>query len=423
MSRFGWITYDPAVIDRELGYAEKLGLNCVRVFLQFAVYERDREQFLDDFESFLTLCENHHMQMMPVLFDSCFGDYPDLEKYRDKDWMACPWQNRLGRECWPKLEQYVRDVIGGHRNDRRIVMWDVMNEPTCTRFYTEEADKQRIHTFLGHFLDYVNEQNPDQPCTVGLMLSGEIPLVLEKVDVVGFHNYRRDLREDIRRVKELSRQHGKPAIINEVVRRPEQPFDFAMPILREEKIGWVFWELMLGKTQFSRNNNPIQGVVYPDGTCRDAAEVATILNTSVEEAEKLFDERPKPKFTEDGTTYEGFWIRWTGKGPHGDRLFYSMSREDTATYDFTGTSITLIHKVGHDCGIDRFTIDSEATPYAELDTYSPDVEWNHHTVLAENLTDASHTVVISPAGKKNPKSSNVYLQIVSIESGAHLETH
>jgi len=58
--------YAPVVIDRELGYAEKLGLNCVRVFLQFAVYERSREQFLDNIESFLDLCEKHNMQMMPA---------------------------------------------------------------------------------------------------------------------------------------------------------------------------------------------------------------------------------------------------------------------------------------------------------------------------------------------------------------------
>lgn len=46
-----------------------------------------------------------------------------------------------------------------------------------------------------------------------------------------------------------------------------------MPILREEKIGWCFWELMLGKTQFSRMVFPYQGLIYPDGTCFDASEV------------------------------------------------------------------------------------------------------------------------------------------------------
>jgi predicted GH43/DUF377 family glycosyl hydrolase len=101
--------------------------------------------------------------------------------------------------------------------------------------------------------------------------------------------------EDTRLVQQLGRKPGKPLIINEVVRRPQQPFDFAMPILREEKIGWDFWELMFGKTQFTRDANSIQGLVNPDGTCRDAREVAAVMNLRVEEARQLFPQpRPAP---------------------------------------------------------------------------------------------------------------------------------
>ena len=289
-----WMEFDPTVIDRELGYAAILKLNCVRVFMQYAVYEADPRTFLGRFERFLALCDKHHVQMMPVLFDSCFGDFPDLISYRDKDWMACPGQNRLGPEEWPKMERYVRDVVGEHSRDRRIVMWDIMNEPTCTRFYEQPAEKERIHKFLRHFLDYAKSQNPDQPCTVGLMSSAEIPLVIDRVDVVGFHSYAPELREDIQQARAMAERAGKPVIINEVVRRPEQPFELAMPIVREERIGWVFWELMLGKTQFSRGASPVQGLIYPDGTCRDAGEVAAVLGVGVEQAAQLFPERARP---------------------------------------------------------------------------------------------------------------------------------
>ena len=118
-----------------------------------------RKRFLDNFESFLSLCEKHHIQMMPVIFDSCFGEFPDLEKYRDKDWMACPGQNRLGPEHWPAMQKYVRDVVGRHKDDQRIVMWDVMNEPYVTSFNTE-ADRRTIHTFLGQALEMARRQQP-----------------------------------------------------------------------------------------------------------------------------------------------------------------------------------------------------------------------------------------------------------------------
>ena len=51
-----------------------------------------------------------------------------------------------------------------------------------------------------------------------------------------------------------------------------------MPILAEEKVGWCFWELMIGRTQFSQGPTPYQGVIYPDGTCFDAAEVMLIAS-------------------------------------------------------------------------------------------------------------------------------------------------
>jgi len=409
-----WLDYDPAVIDRELGFAGRLHLGTVRIFLQVAVYERDPKQFLERFENFLALCAKHNIQAMPVVFDSCFGEFPDLQKYREKDWMACPGQNRLGKEHWPALEKYVRDVVGGHKDDKRIVMWDVMNEPTCTRFKKPE-DRDLIWTFLGHFLDYVREQDPNHPRTVGVESSSLIAKVVDKTDVLCFHNYTRNLREDIRSVMELARRHGKPAIINEVVRRPGQPFAFAMPILKEERIGWCFWELMLGSTQFSRGTDPIQGVVYPDGTSRDVREIAAILEVSEAEAQKLFPERPKPKVEEGGVTYVGFWTRWTGKGPRQDRLFYATQAGASAAWTFTGTGAALVHKIGPDCGIARVLIDGKPVPTPEIDTFSPTVEWNRRTVLAKGLPDGPHTVTIEVAGKKNPDSRNVYVQVVDFE--------
>src|SRR5882672_149435 len=38
-------TFDPATIDRELGYAEQIGMNCMRVFLHHAAWEADPNGF------------------------------------------------------------------------------------------------------------------------------------------------------------------------------------------------------------------------------------------------------------------------------------------------------------------------------------------------------------------------------------------
>ena len=52
-----------------------------------------------------------------------------------------------------------------------------------------------------------------------------------------------------------------------------------IPVLEREGVGWFFWELMIAKTQF----NTVQGIVYPDGTVRDAPAVAALCGTSVDD--------------------------------------------------------------------------------------------------------------------------------------------
>ena len=197
--------------------------------------------------------------------------------------------------------------------------------------------------------------------------------------------------------------------------RDTQPYQYAMPILRDEEIGWVFWELMLGRTQFTRGPSPVQGLVYPDGTCRDAQEVALVANIDIEAARRRFPERPKPVLHEDGMVFRGFWTRWTGTGPRQERLFYSRNSGDTVTFDFQGPTLTLIHKAGPDCGLVRVMVDGKPLVQA-LDTFSPNVDWNRRSVLVEGLNQAKHSVTLDVTGIKHDKSTDCYVQIVDFEA-------
>ena len=48
---------------------------------------------------------------------------------------------------------------------------------------------------------------------------------------------------------------------------------------------------MIGRTQFAEGAFPYQGLVYPDGTCLDADEVAAVAGVSEEAARRMFPER------------------------------------------------------------------------------------------------------------------------------------
>jgi len=69
-------TFDPATIDRELGWAEDLGFNSVRVFVNFIVWKDDAGGLKDRFGRFLAIAERHGISTMPILFDDCFKPEP-----------------------------------------------------------------------------------------------------------------------------------------------------------------------------------------------------------------------------------------------------------------------------------------------------------------------------------------------------------
>ncbi len=413
-----WLDYDPAVIDRELGYAAKLKLNVVRVFLQVAVYETAPQRFLDNFENLLSLCAKHQIQLMPVLFDSCFDpQVVDLQNYHDKKWMPSPGFSRLGNQDRPALERYIQAVVGGHRQDRRIVLWDVMNEPESTAHYAdgERGGRATIDAFVRWALRRVKDEQPNQPLTIGWAAQPNTLAFIDLVDVICIHQYcpAAELAKWIREAQHWSRLYGKPVIMNEFIGRPQQPFERALPIVAEQKIGWCFWELMIGRTQFAEGVSPYQGLLYPDGTCYDADEVAAVGGVSAEVARQLFPERPLAEVREDEVAFRGHWTRWTGAGPVKERLFYATSPKSSACFEFSGERVTCIHKVGPDCGVAEVLIDGQPAKVPEIDTYAPQVEWNHRTELAVGLAPGKHTVTVRVAARKAPASTNCFVQIVA----------
>src|SRR5579885_3804444 len=63
-------TFDPKESDRELSWAEGLGMNTMRVFLHDLLWQQDSNGFAKRLDQFLAICAAHHIRPMLVLFDS-----------------------------------------------------------------------------------------------------------------------------------------------------------------------------------------------------------------------------------------------------------------------------------------------------------------------------------------------------------------
>src|SRR3546814_3297266 len=69
-------TFDPATIDKELGWAAGIGMNTMRVFLHNLLWENDPEGLKKRMNEFLAIADKHKIKIMFVLFDSVWDPNP-----------------------------------------------------------------------------------------------------------------------------------------------------------------------------------------------------------------------------------------------------------------------------------------------------------------------------------------------------------
>src|SRR6478752_7398462 len=65
-------SFDPAEIDKELGWAEGLGMNTMRVFLHDLLWRQDPQGFKRRLGEFLAIADRHGIKPLLVFFDSCW---------------------------------------------------------------------------------------------------------------------------------------------------------------------------------------------------------------------------------------------------------------------------------------------------------------------------------------------------------------
>ncbi|RTY84080.1 1,4-beta-xylanase [Flavobacterium sp. LS1P28] len=262
-------TFDPKRIDEELGWAEQIGMNTMRVYLHDLLHKDDAEGLYKRMNLFLAIADKHHIKILFVLFDSCWDPFPESGKQRapkphvhNSGWVQSPGQKALEDETqYPRLEKYVKETVTHFKEDQRILGWDVWNEPdnmTGPSYEKVEiANKvDLVYTLLGKVFKWARESNPSQPLTSGVWAGDWIEanlkpifkLQLDQSDVISFHCYDKP-KDFLKRINELKR-YGKPMLCTEYMARPNgSTFEGFLPIAKENKIAMINWGLVDGKSQ------------------------------------------------------------------------------------------------------------------------------------------------------------------------------
>ena len=285
-------SFDAAAIDKELALAETTGMNVLRAVLQFAVYDDDPAYFLTTLDTFLNICARHKIKFVPALFDDCvFGLEHDPKVGKQagplQGWYAWAWSPSPGHSLvidertHPRIEKYVKAVMGRFKNDNRILLWDLYNEPTNGGLGSASFP------LLKKVITWARFVNPSQPVSIDVWNKDKRlnDIVIPASDVITFHNYE---NKDglLKQISDL-KQYNRPLICTEWMNRPNgSVIETHLPVFYNEKVGCMLWGLVNGKTQTNlpwghRPGDPLpktwqHDLYHPDFSAYDNQEIGTV---------------------------------------------------------------------------------------------------------------------------------------------------
>ena len=263
-------TFDTSRISVELKWAADLGFNTVRVFLHNLVWEQDGEAYLKRIDDFLKVADRHGISTMPVLFDAVWnpvgttGIQPEPVPHKhNSGWVQCPVAGQLkDTSDYSNLEKYTKAVISRFATDKRVVIWDLYNEPdndNFGKFPKTELKNKRDYTYflLTCVFAWARSVNPGQPLTAGVwwgdwseekLASNRFNVFqLENSDVISFHNYGNIT--EFNKLISLLKRFNRPLVWTEYIARPNGSNFFDMlPVMKEGKISGYNWGFVKGRS-------------------------------------------------------------------------------------------------------------------------------------------------------------------------------
>jgi len=285
-------TFNADTIGKELSWAKESGFNSVRVPLQYAAWAEDPEGFKKRFNVFLDLAGRRHLSVTPVLFDDTStsvsdpipGKQPDpIPGVHNSQWTPSPGRSAvLDRTKWSDLEQYVRDVVGGHRTDSRILFWDLYNTPGSGGM------GEKSLALLESVFRWVRQERPHQPVSAAVWGDANDPMsarFMELSDLVTFSDF--DNAQVFNARMKACKASKRPIICADWLKRQAgNTVRDILPMMSDNKVGWYMRGLVKGRANLYMPDDAKPGsgepavwqqdMLWPDGKPYDRKEIDLI---------------------------------------------------------------------------------------------------------------------------------------------------
>ncbi len=262
-------TWNPELINKELSWAANIGMNTMRVYLHYFPYRDDKAGFLRRMDQYLEISSKHNIKTMFIFFDDVWNPNPKAGKQSEPkkhvhnaNWVQSPGKDILwDPQRHIELKPYVQDILKRYKNDDRILLWDLYNEPQNTNrnSYNEHLKGKENFSYilLKEVFKWAREIDPSQPVSSGVWvgdwtnpdkLSKFNQFILDNSDVITFHNYSN--LKNFKKVSDALKRYKRPLICTEYMARGNNSlFETHLPYMEENNIGAINWGFVAGRSQ------------------------------------------------------------------------------------------------------------------------------------------------------------------------------
>jgi hypothetical protein len=208
--------------------------------------------FKECIDQFLGIANKYGIRPILVFFDDCWNPEPYPGKQpapkpgkHNSGWWQSPGVDVVNDpKSWNRLENYIKDVLRTFRADKRILMWDLYNEPGNSKIESFDLVKSVFH--------WAREMNTSQPLTVGIWnfatkFKTLNEFLISKSDIITFHHYGKP--HSLQGLIDHMQLCNRPLICTEWMARSEGSLvETNLPVFKKNNVGCINWGLVAGKT-------------------------------------------------------------------------------------------------------------------------------------------------------------------------------
>ena len=258
-----------ATADRELAMAADIGYNAIRIIIEFEVWDRQHDGFIDRLERYIATAYKHGLSSMIVLSNDC-AVAKSVYKPAEFGEQKVEWGYHGGRKNsphvssteerysvlddpanLPRYKEMIRELISIYAHDERVIVWNLMNEPG--NYGRGEKSLPQLKSFF----EIARDIDPIQPLCAdvwtGINEDGTAKTEIEQFaidnsDIISYHCYS-DYAKSVERIKGLKKT-GRPLLNTEWLHRVNNNnVKEQFPLFYLERIGCFNWGFVAGKYQ------------------------------------------------------------------------------------------------------------------------------------------------------------------------------